>query len=791
MQRILIITLFLILKSITSYSQNTVKGTIVDSKNAAMPFANIILYENKKPVTGVVSDDKGNYRFKNIANGTYIIEVSVLGYKTIKSKIFELSEKNNNQTFNFTLKETSEMLDGIVIKSKRPTIKQTAEKLIVNLENSEMVSTNLQDVMKRIPGVIVTSNGISYAGQSGVRILINGKTTDYMDIDTLLRDFPADNISKIELIEQPGAEFDAEGSGPIVNIILKKNVKLGTHGNIKAWIGEDEGVEYGTSASIASYKNKLNWQASVGYSEPTWREDLTIVRKIGTGTTYNQASVAPFAPKNLRASAGIHYYFNNKSTFGVSASRRTTNSDRISTDNTIITTNLATLFSNTANRYERESVVFNVNPYFEFDNEKDKFTVDFNYVNYDTNNINNLSNVGTTNTITYDNQRYFQDGKYKIKTYKIDYKHTYSEDVSVKFGTKFAQVNTNNDLQSFREIGGAFVLQNTESNRFLIDESIFAMYTKLNTTFGRWSFSGGLRYENSKTAGTSTNNNQTNNRNISKLFPSASISKKITENIGAAFSYSYRIRRPSYNSLNSFVYYYNPTASERGNPNLKPAFTNSFQFNLTYDGQPFFTVGYRKTKDALLQLIFQDDATEEIYRSMENLDSKENWNFRLFAPLSFIKGFDGFTGFIGNYNKIHKLLPTATSDVNLSKWSLMWYTNAEFKLPWKINAEVSAYFSTGPLEGQIEMDWLGDIDFAMSKKFLDGKLKANFGIRKLLNRQFSGTIKYANVDASILSSESKQNVYLQLTYNFGSRFGKKKKNRNSSRDEEDRINDNN
>ena len=83
-------------------------------------------------------------------------------------------------------------------------IRQTAEKLIVDLENSEMINASLKDVMRKIPGVVlVTNSGISIAGNRGVRILINGKSTDYMDIQTLLRDLPADNISNIEVIEQP------------------------------------------------------------------------------------------------------------------------------------------------------------------------------------------------------------------------------------------------------------------------------------------------------------------------------------------------------------------------------------------------------------------------------------------------------------------------------------------------------------------------------------------------------------------------------------------------------------
>ena len=210
-----------------------------------------------------MSDENGFYSFENIANGSYWLEISMLGFETKKSGRFVLSQENNAIELNFTLKEESQTLNEVVIKSTRPVIRQTAEKLVVDLEKSQMVSSSLQDVMKKVPGIIVTNGNISYGGQQGVRILINGKTTDYMDTASLLRDFPADNIAKVELIQQPGAEFDAEGTGPLLNIILKKNVRLGTHGNVKAYQGYDNRHEYATSFSLSSYKNRLNWQLAL------------------------------------------------------------------------------------------------------------------------------------------------------------------------------------------------------------------------------------------------------------------------------------------------------------------------------------------------------------------------------------------------------------------------------------------------------------------------------------------------------------------------------------------------
>lgn len=778
-------TIILFLVSIFSaYAQNNISGQVLDTNNKPLEFANVILHEanSKDVVTGVISGDSGFYKFEAVENGIYYLQVSVLGFKTKTSDVFEL--ENTLKTFNFLLEE--DVLDEILITHKRPVIKQTAEKLIIDLEQSEMINSNLQDVMRGVPGIIVTNNGISYAGQSNIRILINGKTTDYMDMDTLLRDMPADNIAKVELIEQPGAEFEAVGSGPIINIILKKNVKLGTHGSIATWAGEDEGFEHGTSASIASYKNKLNWQASTGYSSPTWREDLFINRTVGD-ETYNQATIEPYNPRSFRVSGSIDYYINDKHSVGFGVRNSNTNSDRVANSANIITSTSTTDYLYSENSFNRDQKVFNINPYYEFKNDAHKLTADFNYVDYKNDNINTLVSVNGS-TIEYANQRYLQDGNYQIKTYKSDYVRSFSEDFKLSAGAKYSQVNTNSDLQSFNENeSGDFDFNSAASNTFLVDENIFALYSKINITRGKWSFSGGLRFEDSNTKGTSSSDNETRERKISKLFPSAALTRKINKNLAASLAYSYRISRPNYNTLNSFVTFYDPLSSEVGNENLKPSFTNKYQFNLTFDGQPFFTLAYSQTKDDMFQFVSQDNSTAQIERTTINLSDSKNWNFRLFGPLSFINKVEGYTGIIVSQNKFE----SSVNNLNLQKWNLVWFTQASYELPWEINAEVSGNYGTGALEGGLDADWFADLNLSLGKKFLDNKLKVNLAFSKLLNRGFVGVIDYNNLYAEVESNQSRQNIQLRLSYSFGSKFGKKSRRKNASQDEENRINDNN
>jgi hypothetical protein len=786
MNAIIKIMLVFFLGVTCNYAQSTISGKITDNKKQPLEFANVILYgsTSKEVITGDISSEKGVYLIEDVPNGNYFIEVSILGFKTKTSEVFQLD--NSTKTINFVLDEDT--LDEVLITYKRPVIKQTAEKLVVDFEKSDMINTNLQDVMKKVPGIIVINGKPNYAGQGGLRILINDKTTDYMDITSLLREMPANNIAKIELIQQPGAEFDAEGSGPIINIILKKNMKIGTHGNIRSTLGYTEDLMYGTNFSVSSYKNKLNWQASAGISKSSWREDLFITRKV-LDKTYKQSSIAPEDPQRFNASISLDYFINDEQTIGINSRMLNSKSDRVTNNSTTINDVgiLNTLLTNSS--FNKERLNYTINPYYEFKDAKNTLTLDFSYVNYSDNNENNLFKIGESE-IDYDNRRYLQDVTYKILTYKGDYKNIISDNLNWSVGSKYSQVDNESYLRSFTQNDTGFFIENIDqNNRFLIYETILGLYSKINLKIDKWNFSGGLRWEISKTKGTSVEQNEVRNRNISKLFPSANVSRKISEDIDASFAYSYRINRPSYNSLNAFVLYYDAYTFEQGNPNLKPSFANNYQFNLTNKGQPFFKISYSSIKEDLFQILLQNDSSAEISRSTINIESSKNLSFQFFVPMNFIKKIDGFSSIIVNHKQYQSkdLIP----NINDSKWSLTSHTSMEFKLPYNINSEISAHYTTGGLEGQVEYKGIAGIDLAISKKLLNDRLKVTLEWEEIINSPFKGYIKYDNINADIINNWVNNNVYLQLSYNFGSKYSKGKNRRNSSKEEEDRIDNNN
>ena len=189
-------------------------------------------------------------------------------------------------------------------------------------------------------------------------------------------------------------------------------------------------------------------------------------------------------------------------------------------------------------------------------------------------------------------------------------------------------------------------------------------------------------------------------------------------------------------------------------------------------------------------MVTQDKATAQISRATVNLDNYESYQFQLFAPIGFIgKAFDGFTGVIVDYTDYSA--PSLETPLYLNRWSATWFTSLDVQLPFGISSSWSAFYNSGSLEGVIVTDHIANFNFSLSKTFAEESIKVNASMGDILNRKFYGRIDYADVDADVISDWSRQTLQLQVSYNFGSNFGKNKQRGNGSAEELSRIGDNN
>lgn len=789
----LVLTLTCLLISLAVSSQNIIIGNVYDDNNDPIFFATVALYniQDSSIVKAESTDEYGKFSFKNIDDGEYYLEASMLSYTNQKTANISLPS-TNPINLDITLSTDATLLSTIEIKDRAPLLEQKSDRLIVNVENNiTNTGGNLLDVMKKVPGMLVVNDRLSLAGSGSPTILLNGKSTQYMDVESLLKDMPGDNIKKVEIIHQPGAEFEATGTGPIINIIMKKNSLFGTNGSFNVGVGKGRLWDYNTGLNLSHYEGKFNINGGIGFSRNSWVEEIELTRRLtGNGSefdgTYIQSNDDSGTPKTWRGNLRMDYDLTDKHRIGLESKIYDNTANRVATNITNIDltdVNQQDYKLDTENDISNSWKYYAINPYyiFEMDTAGQKLEFDVNVANYSVGGFNTLT---TTNDINadIDRQRYSQPGDTDIFASTVDYTKPLSKIVDFKIGGKYSMADLDNDLLSeFQDDGQNWSTNFSQSNHYLFSERIYAAYSKLSFSKGDWSGTAGLRYENSKSIGESLTLDSTLTRDISKFFPSFSLSKKLSKVLTSTVSYSYRINRPRYSTLNPFVYYLDPFTYTRGNPNLRPELTHSSKFTLSFEGQPFFNIEYKKSKDAMVEVTEQVRNSSEALKTEVNFDGQEQFSTSLFFPLDFIPGISGYGGVIQSriaYNSFYN-----DGQFDRSKWNTTAFIQINFTLPAEINAELGGWYTSSNQEGIFNSEFLYGSSFGLSKKFLDNKAKISIGIEDFVNRFWYADVDYQQ-DMDLLVKWQAPVVNAKFSYKFGNQHLKSKQKRSGSASEE-------
>jgi hypothetical protein len=261
----LILFLFLARTHLVSAQANgTLSGMLQDSKGTAVGFANVAVLRTSDSVavTGAITDAAGNFAIKTPAAGQYLLRVSLVGFAKTDTPPFEITDENSSRNFGtLTLKENTKQLAEVKVQALRPTIVNHPDKMVVSVEGTALTAGNTAyDVLAKSPGVFVDQDGnIQLNGKAGVRIMIDGKLT-YLsgkELQTMLQGMSAENLKDLEIITNPSAKYDAEGTAGIININLKKNDLVGLNGSVYGG-GQFNGLHGFSGGGTINYK-KGKW----------------------------------------------------------------------------------------------------------------------------------------------------------------------------------------------------------------------------------------------------------------------------------------------------------------------------------------------------------------------------------------------------------------------------------------------------------------------------------------------------------------------------------------------------
>lgn len=776
---------FVFLFNVSSFAQATIKGKIVSDSGEKVEYINVLLLNtlDSNIVKMELSEPNGSYRFVKIDSGEYRIQVTGIGYEDAFTPSFAVTDEDAKELDDIVVQSIATVLDQVEVVAKRPLLEQRAGKLIVNVEqNITGQSGSVTDLLKKVPGLVVVNDRVSMAGKQGVTILIDGRPTKYMDIQSLLNEMPAENIARIEVISQPGASFDAEGTGGVINIVLKKNSLLGTNGSVFVGGGYGELPKYRTGVRVNHRTGPWNLSASTGFNHYTWIEKLYIERHL-SDRSYVQDGYDPGKPNSIYMNLSADYDINDKHRVGISTNGyRSVNYNEGYTNTKVLDLDgnqiQAFVTDGVQDRFWRS---LSTDAYYrwEIDTSGQEFSVEGNYAHYKR----RVTTTLITNTSEFFDRENIQPADTEIMAFKADYKLPLGENFKLEAGAKWSITDLANEQDAQYFYQGAWVNDDLLSNTFAYDEDIYAAYTSFYFNKVPWEANVGLRYENSQALGYSQTLDSTITLDIAKVFPSVSLNTPFIGPLGAALSYSYRIERPSYFSLNPFQYFLDPLTSSKGNPFLVPELTHSGQFSLTFKKQPFFNLSYDHTNDVLTEVIEQDDDTGEAFKTDVNLDKYIRYGGSLFFPLDFIakpiSGYGGIMVFYHDYQAKYLEL-----DYLQNQWTTNAFLQVNVVLPkdWKV--EVTGWLQGKGLDGIIRYETFYGLNAGIQKKFLDDKLQVQLSADGIVQKFFEGKVDYANLNYDVVSRWEAPTFNARVTWKFGNQFLKNNEKRKSASEEE-------
>lgn len=783
--------LFTLLGTSLLAQEAAVSGRILNGKSPA-EFVNVILLSatDSNIVKLELTDEVGMFTFSQLNAGQYFVRTSGLGYTDQNHAPFTLAENQTLKLDAIDLESSALQLETVEVVGRKPFLEQKAGRLVVNVEdNITGQGGSVTDLLKKVPGVVVIGNQVSMAGKNGLTILIDGRPTKYMDIQSLLREMPADNIKSIEVITQPGAAFDAEGSGGVINIILKKNSLLGTNGSAYVGFGYGELAKYRTGVSLNHRSGRLNVTGGLGYRHGSWIDGLDLDRKVDT-LLFEQRNYEEGMSNSFSGRLGLDYDLNDNHRIGINGRAFYSESPYSGTNRTKIFRDsdrrLESAFT-TLNSRERETFSINTDAFYRWkiDTSGQELTIDGSFSRFSRDNITKLTTEGD---LAIDRQNN-EPAEAKIYTAQVDYKKPFGNQWKVEAGLKYSAARLDNELLATELNGGVWENDPKLSNHYLYDEDIFAAYTQAHYQGDKFEAVLGLRYENTTTMGNSLTIDSINMLDYGKLFPSLSVSVPFNEVLGVALAYSYRIERPDYYDLNPFIGYLDPLTFNKGNPFLRPEYIHSGSASLTYEKQPFLNLSYERTNDVISQVTQQDDSTGIAFQTTVNLDDYTRYGGQLFFPLDFIaKPISGYAGVMGYYNKYTSNYQGGRLNNGQFTWTGFAQVNVNLPSDWKL--EVTGWYrGRGVDEGILNNNALYGVDAGLQKKLFDDRLRVQLSADGIIQKFFSGNIDYENQQMAIVSYWEAPVFNARITYSFGNRFLKNKDRVKSSGSEaRERVN---
>ena len=756
-------------------------GSVVDADSKLpIEYATIILYkdENSKAMNGTTTNKQGQFSLKELPLGLYKITVEFVGSKLNTIKNISLESKQFKINLNtILLEKANSTLKEVTVTSSSRLIENKIDKMVFNAEKDISAQSGVAtDLLKKIPMVSVDIDGnVQLAGTSSIRFLINGKPSIAFgsNIAEVLQSIPASEIKSVEVITNPGAKYDADGLGGIINIILKQNKTRGYNGNINTSIGTR--IENG-SANLALRNNNFGasfyiaTNATLLSATPNSMNRTTTDAANHTTNYMEQEGSSDVKRHGTHAGLNLDWTYLKKNSFTASINGNDYGYNATGYNNQTLSSQMdgAALIQNTllhnitGGAYLGTGMNYNVNYKRTFDKADREIEIGYNDGNSNNKNeSSSLQYLMPANTLNYGSKTISAPADRETEL-KLDYTEPITDKVKFTTGGKWVGVDLNSETNVFTQSATQPSRLNTSlSNTLGYHQKVMAAYAELEFPIKDWiEVKLGGRWEQTKVNALYSSSKQAINPSYNNFVPSIFFKRKLGEDNSIKVSYSRRINRPGSQELNPYINTTDPKNMSQGNPFLLPELGERIEF--TYSQQ----LG---EKGSLMLSLFQRNSDQDIqpyvtyYPSLQvgdslyynvnlsksqNIGLEKNTGVNLFGDIKVSNAFSVRTNLSYYYREIFNSI-----DHNYNATSQNWRANVNltYEFSKTLVTEWFGNFNSARNEVQGKYPANASYSFALRKRFWNSKgslgLVANNPFAEYIKQQtqISGPNFYSNL----------------------------------------------
>ncbi len=772
---------FLFLPGILQAQEVEVTLKVINQKKDPIRFATVSVINGLDTTLSNTqsSDSNGITVFKLLKSNPYTVRITSVNYQPIEKGILVTG---NSTHFSFTADPLPKTLGGVTVTSRKPLMRQEDDKTIVDPENLASTSTSGYEVIEKTPGLFVDQDGNIYiASLSPAAIHINGREMKMSasDIATMLKSLPPTSIARIEIIKSPSAKYDASGGGGIVNVVLKKGVRLGMTGSLHTGMQQGKYGNQFLGFTLNNNDGKKSSYINLNYTRRNSYERIRTDRIFSPDSMLAQDAYTKYPSDIYFAGLGINYAINKKWETGYDArfslndfANSTNNATRI---NKISTGDTVSDFLNLIdNKGHSMMVNQGINLKYKIDSSGSEWTNDasFTYAQNKSNQVFDMfSSTGSQPLSGGDGK---SDNRRNFFTAQSDLKWKFPKKYTLETGLKTSILRFKSVTNYFTETSGNREKDFSRTNTFNYNENINAAYLQASKTITDIVFKAGARLENTNMKGRQVIPSDTSfTIHRTDLFPYVYLSKKVMQIAGydlrAYLVYRRTINRPVYEQLNPFPRYVDQFLSEVGNPGLRPQFTTNYEANISVDERPIIAVGINRTKDIFTNVIYQSDSSQsQAYRTYDNLGRNKEWYFRAMGAIP--PGGTYFFVIIAQYNHNFYQGLYENKPLSFKKGTWTFYTYHNLKLDKRSQLTVNGFMRLRGQQQFYELSSFGALNASINRQFIQQKLTVTFSVNDIFySNKNDFTISQGSVSASGTRMADTRRWGINLRYNFGIR----------------------